>query len=359
MNKTQNPYNVLGFFDRPVEGKPLLSPTKKLIPFQVNMLASDGTSMKWYLVNKTTGVKVEMNNGLLNMPCYEDKVSISYNGSALAIVVEEGLYQIELEFATKRLYSYPFRACCGFDELDFSVSVSNCVASPFSMTFELVGSWATNGIEVNFGSGWIDATTIDESTPDLPSTLSKVPFRSWVTYCGHKYYNYYTLKFNPTSPTVCDDYTLSFNYSENTRVYDNAFIEFWNSNDLTDIIYQAGFKQRFYFKPNHDHPNPIKEEKFFKNGEGSQFLEDVSMSEKTNIEMFPIPDYLTSVLTFIRYHDNKNIHLFDGTQVDSMVNFEFTPTVASVNIDAKGRMSYERNSIYVGCPENYAIGACP
>ena len=71
MNNVVNPYCVLGFFNKVVEGKPLWSPKMRLIPFHLTFDAGEENTIVWKLVNKITGVETTMDNSLLDTNLYD------------------------------------------------------------------------------------------------------------------------------------------------------------------------------------------------------------------------------------------------------------------------------------------------
>ena len=96
------------------------------------------------------------------------------------------------------------------------------------------------------------------------------------------------------------------------------YIEFYNSCDLGQYLYQHGFRQRFYFEQDLGVPEHTKEEEGTTDGDG-QFIPSFQKIKKTYIiDLGLVPEYACDALQLMQIHDTKRIYLKDGSSAEML-----------------------------------------
>jgi hypothetical protein len=133
------------------------------------------------------------------------------------------------------------------------------------------------------------------------------------------------------------------------------YLEFWNSTDIPpkDLIYQNGYKQRFYFYAWYNNPEHIIEENFIKLGNNKTVFASASEYHRLVFDIYPFPVYLNLVLGQIKYHDNyKMVDVLSGQEYD-IDNVECTINPIEEIGKVKGTISLDTNHVFTtGCEAN-------
>jgi len=375
MNRAINPYNTLAFYTEALEDQercPVYASSVQLPPWQcefdiaevsgVGTVAGEVIDMAGNDAQTLIVTKTETDDG---------KGYVDYKGGTIPSL-DQGTYRIRLTTNDAIYYSHPicvsdaYRSFCPLDNCadnGFRIFQS-CTGSAGSYEFTL-NSPASNpdlekSITVDFGTGykWIGSTsgTFDQDDVAGVGTLT-IPVRYNVYYPdGSQFFKQYELEFDTANP--CSTAAIEF---KNTggRDYDNwCYLEFWNSNTLSDLglFYQANYKQRVYFHAAFSYPVAVTEETFLRNGENLQVLETAAVAEQVVIDVYPIPDYMITVLQAVRYHDNVQLVSCADGKTMTLENFNFSARTTEGDVCAIGQITAEINRVFLkGCQEDKTV----
>jgi hypothetical protein len=121
-------------------------------------------------------------------------------------------------------------------------------------------------------------------------------------------------------------------------------IEFWNSCDLGNYLYQAHFKQRFYFEQTVGLPEYLKEEEGTTDGK-KRFIPSFQKIKKIyQIDFGLVPEYMVDALQVMQLHDTKWIYLTDGGSGE-MQDIELTVEWERLGCYAQVKMKFSTEFI--------------
>lgn len=364
MNRIINPYNVLPFYTEPLDEHsqcPLYASTYRLPPWQIPLDSYPSGSPTAYLHTldgtQVTSMTTSVTSGT------DGRTWFDYKGLTLGDTQNEGLYRIHATIEGTTYYSHVICLEEGFRLQDWTGALLTCTSGSgtytFTFAFVLEPPNMATAIEADFGTGYrqIGVTSGQITQDDITGSGSvSVDLRFRVFYEGGDFYKQYRLSFDTSDPCGTDTYTATKTGGHAIDRY--AFLEFENSTDLQSLglFYQTGFIQRFYFKSNPRFPVPITEETFLRNGENDSVLESAAIAEQLNLDCYPVPDHLLTVLASVRYHDTvKLVSTMDGKETP-IKNFSFAPRTTENDLCSIVTLQGEVNRVWLaGCQENVTL----
>lgn len=363
MDRIINPYNALAFYTEVLEEHeeaPLYSPHRMLPTWQCEFNTSEVSGgVTATIVDANLNTVQAIPGGSVDSDSTSDsKTYITYKGlSDLSPTLDEGMYRIKLVTGDDTYYSHPICVSNAFQEMEFQMLPACTSASGGGFAIPVVEFTKAvdmeSNIEFDYGNGYVwggyTSGTI-QSSSIIGSGAVEIGIRRNVFYPdGSVFYKEYTLSTNTSGCSGSSLSTASFG----GRNYDNyCYLEFYNSNDLSGmgLFYQDNYKQKIYFHAAYDFPIPVTEETFLQNGQNDLFLETAALGEQLNIDVYPVPDYMITVLQSVRYHDTVTLVTCADEKRVSLTNFQFTPVRVEDDIRMKGRITAEINRVFIkGC----------
>ena len=371
MDRIINPYNVLAFYTEILEEQedaPINSPHRMIIPWQVEFASSEvsGGVTATIVDENLTLVKTIPGASVDSDSTSDGKTYITYKAASdFSTVLPEGMYRVKLVTGDDTYYSHPICVSNAFQEMEFQPFPSCTSASGGAFTYAMnIVSKPTAmeaNFEVDYGNGyeWIGSTSgAVESVNIIGSGDVTLPIRRNVFYPdGSLYYKEYSLAINTVSG--CNGSPVLTVADVGGRHYDNyMYLEFYNSKDLSGLglLYQDNYKQRAYFHAAYAYSVPVVEETFLQDGQNNQFLETASLAEQLNIDVYPVADYLVTVLQSVRHHDTVILVTCADEKRTTLENFQFTTRETDNDNKLIGRITGEINKVFVkGCQANKTI----
>ena len=368
MSKQINPYSIVPIFDGGITPSFFLpSPVASIIPWQF-WVNEDVTTYSWSLQSLDTPAEYDQGtNGLEISKTTDGKTYITYKGDALAVPVPAGNYQIEIFLDGTKYVSGGLCLSDLFDPNYATLEVVSCrkgaiqpgqVGSPDDdATFRFrINTLQSSGYGIDRwdGAAWV-AMTINVRNEAVfnwinPNDNQDVELKFRTNVNGT--FVEYTMKFKPDAPCNYVFWTTNYFAASKKKPY---YIEFGNTKDLQGVLYQTGYKQRYYFIPEFEPIGTISNPTFVQDGENNRYLESSSIAELQAFEFHPVPDWLVLALKNIENMDHKILISTIAITGEELTNFEFTPRVVRDDIHSVGRVTYERGRSFIGCPENMQL----
>ena len=135
-------------------------------------------------------------------------------------------------------------------------------------------------------------------------------------------------------------------------------IEWTNSKDIGDLIYQNGFTNCLYFEAFLDYPEPVREEEILNNGFGAAEQKFSEVKQKCLFEIDAVSDDLFWSLFVIREHDTITITEYKEDQIRAITATEFLVSRIDRNdgCTSVARVEFTQLSLLkTGCLENKII----
>lgn len=368
MSRIVNPYNIVAFyayrFDE-AEDCPISSPTRRLPPFSLEFNAS-ATSIEATLISLDSNSTYDISNRIEQRGTSDGKWYIRHKGTAHGFTPDNGDYRIELNLDDTIYYSHKLCLNDAYDEQTWGgiVQCASAGGGDYTFTFLMFGGVQVGMpvIEVDYGNGWVQENAAGQTSAAINqddisgSGAIELDVRFRTILLDGEFYKVYKLDFNTSDPCGTDTWALQYEGGADMDRY--AYLEFWNSTDLPNLglLYGNQFVQRYYFEASHNFPVPVTEESFLRNQEGANVLQSSVVSEQVNIDTYPVPDYLLTVLQSLRYHDNIEFHgAMDGNEF-TVENFNFASRNEDNDICSVGQIQFEVNRAYIsGCEEDKTI----
>lgn len=377
MDRVLNPYNVVAFYPSRTEASKqcrLYAP-----PTGINWqfpLAGGFSSHSVNLVSAENDLdvfEISTNPAILAKSCPSaGGAYLTYNGGGMTGTPPEGhyFYRVQLDstyyFSQEICIENPFKTQTWGASASCTSAVVNGVDFTIDFGFDETLDFETS-VEVDFqqGAGFEYRGSVSGSIDQDDFTTSgtkAVLWRMKVCYNEFCYYKTYRMSFDTSTPCA---YSFGLYESGGNMLDAFSYLEFYNSSDLQGVgaseglLYQGGYKQRFYFKPKRVFPTPTNEFSFIENGESDLIFQSAALAERVVFDAHPVPDYLLQVLSSIQAHDS----VFIKSPVDSFSivpeDLNIAPRTDPGDLCSIVQFSYERNRGFVNtCGDNIPLTAC-
>ena len=169
---------------------------------------------------------------------------------------------------------------------------------------------------------------------------------------GHYYFEMHIANDN-NRVFVSEVFYVPYSVSEYSEL---TLIETWNSCDIPEVLYQKGFKNRFYLEGRMLLNDPEIEEDGYENGAKEFIPTLIKYTDKYNFQAV-VPEYIYHALLFIRMHDN-----FWITEPTTLRKGKFTAKKIKADWDNGGKicmvdveLEQKRRIVKGGCCENKTL----
>lgn len=345
-----NPYNVLRFdkFNNDRLKECVLYCPPELLPFQIPVSNTDANFS--FKIVDLNGNEFTPSSGTLTTSSFNDSTKyVSFMPSTVEIS-SEGIYQIKFESDEAEYWSNAICIRYKYKQAN-SVSLS-CIGNSGAYTMTLTPSSKADytTFQIDYGTGFemLGQDTGQWGLSEVGVGLSfDLPIKATFVYGNETIVKNYTASYDASDP--CGTKTLTLNSTYSTSNYSAVYIEFWNTNDVQEknLIFQDGYKQRFYFDAKYAYPGKVEEESFLSLYDGELTLESAAEADQVNIDFYPMPDHLLTALGQARYFDNVNIIDIHTGESTALQNFRLTSVQAEGSRCQAGRITAEINRSFI------------
>ena len=359
-----NPWNVVAFFNNRPDGPPLYSPVDRMPPFQVYLPGKPLGTDTLRAINVETGV---VTNFLLadtiERICTPEGIFYTHHGNPHLLFLSDGLYWLELTINNQVFYSQKICTTSEFSEIDYGITVM-CSGAGLAITpYGNYGAGAQTRVFADVPTGgYVEIAgpgpTYVVTPAQMAAGIQEVRITVEVNYNNILYLGEYNYVVN--WPGGCASGRLYVLSQTNNDTANLGHIEFWSDSDIDNtLLYQTGYRQRYYFRPYSRHPSTTNEEVYSENARLDQFLDSARIAHRVALDIYPIPGYLSSVLSSVRHYKNKNYMDRMTSMVEEMENYGFTTRGQPEGLYRVGTFSFETSELFFNaCNANMTANAC-
>lgn len=320
----------------------------ELLPFQIPVSNTDANFA--FKIVDLNGNENTPTSGTLTVNSFNDSTKYVTFIPSTTEISSEGIYQIKFESDESEYWSNAICVRYKYKQAN-SVSLS-CIGNSGAYTMTLTPNSKADYVtfQIDYGLGYVMAgqDTAQWGLAEVGVGLSfDLPVKATFVYGDETITNTYTASYDASDP--CGTKILTLNSTYSTSNYSAVYIEFWNSNDVQEknLIFQNGYKQRFYFDAKYSYPTKVEEESFLSLYDGELTLESASEADQVNIDFYPMPDHLLTALGQARYFDNANIIDIHSGESTALQNFRLTSVVSDGARCQAGRITAEVNRSFI------------
>lgn len=271
-------------------------------------------------------------------------------------------------FVSEVLYCTDF---CGFETVDLQIEGDSCSEGGGNIQFTLeavisAGSGTTYTIERKTGLSWnVLETDTSADIVELLSAESREYRIQATTQCGLIITKEYEATWD--SADGCNTLTLtpgtvSVNEAGILSTPPVWRLNFSNTTDKADVLYQTGYKQYLYLPlPIWDVPEIERQTEIKVNGLGQETRRFTRTVERHGFEVADIPDFVLGWLT--KSGDLDTIKLEDAKLIDALAQVEVE--ITNLTFESPGRQGTALNvgrlyfdaeaEAFQGCQENWIL----
>lgn len=345
----------------------LTAPRSRLLPFQ--FFVPDGNpatdNIDFFLispVNDVTNVIMDETTLTLTEKADNSGYWVTWPGTAMLDTIPDcGFWYVYIviegiDYVSEVMY---LTDICGVDDAALTLVTTDCGPEEGPLDISLVGVVAspdgyTYSLQSN-NDGWSEiSTALTYTTALTPAPGSSLELRIQVTnVCGGIITKNYLLEWDET----CESITLSYVSGTVSAVGNNPTwrLEFSNTTDKGDVLYQNGYVQHLYINPIWDTPQIEREVKTEVDGYGNITRTFSRTTERKRFEFPDMPDYVLGFLA--KAGDLGTVELVETelgeTVVLANMEFESRRQGSLLNI---GIVTFDSEiETFSGCQEDYAL----
>lgn len=346
-----NPYNILRFdkYNNDRLKECVLYCSTELLPFQIPVSNTDANFS--FKIVDLSGNENTPTSGTLTATSFDDSTQYVTFMPSTEEISSEGIYQIKFESDEVEYWS---NAICVRYKYEQASSISaSCTGTSGSYTITLSPNSKADytTFQIDYQGGGYEMAGQDSASWGLAEVgvgLSfDLPVKVTFVYGDETITKIYTASYDASDPCGTISLTLVSTYS--SANYASVYLEFWNDNDVQEknLIFQDGYKQRFYFDAKYGYPTKVEEENFVTLYDGDLELGSASEADQVNIDFYPMPDHLLTAMGQARYFDNVNIIDVHTGESTALSNFRLIATNADGAVCQGGRITAEINRSFI------------
>lgn len=372
MIRAVNPYNALPFYQSVQDDDRecvIYSPTRYLPQFQIESnTALSGANAYLESLNGTYSQALP---ALEIINTTDGKGYLTYTGTTLSGVPDDGLYRIRVDVVSGAGFDYQSHVLClssKFNPQDWEPVIACSTISGGGFAFQVNFDYDPNlptEVEVNYGTGWVRLGTGISGKGDPAMMYSNLMtdnsarFRLKVWLDDAHFWREYLYTYDPLEVDPCTTDTFP-EVATGGQGYDRFIcLEWQNTNDLAalGILYTQleapnGFLQQFYTEAHAEQAAVLNEEVFLENGAGERILDYTKIARLYNVNFYPVPDACIAPLTAISSHNVIQLRIIPDTWNNIAHRAGFEATAQDELLCSIGKMQIELNRELIGCQDN-------
>lgn len=352
-------------------------PRTRLMPFQVTGLGAAPTPESFVLFSpEDDSEAVTLDETLLTVEADGTRWWVTwYADEDLNVVPDCGFWYVFLNLgeAGGQFYSEVLecRDFCGFEDVGYSIEEGSCAVDGSNFTFTLNADiQATDGTTYQIyrrnGIAY-DLVSTDEPYEATEAVADESHTYRFIvtTGCGLIITRTFDLEWDagdPCGTLVFENLVESINQSGILSTGPVWRLNFSNTTDKANVLYQEGYEQYLYLPLLvWDVPEIERETEIAVNGDGEEIRRFTRTVERRGFEVADIPDFVLGWLT--KSGDLDTVKLEDAKLVDALAQVELSITNLTFESPSRqgtalnvGRFYFDVEAeAFQGCQENFVL----